>query len=1060
MTIPTVTYSSSSEEQTSPESASSEPDSHESWTPDKHDNNPYIQFQFPSGTEVIGFQIKGKNDEWVTKFTASYSIDGIIWVPIDQIFEGNSNGHSEIIIYLKPSIPIDAAFIRLYPIDWHNHISVQAYLVQACLQVTTKTKIYTTTKERTTKVYTTPEAPTTTKVYTTTPCSTPMKNPEISYSSGDVPETDKPWSPSSDDNSPFIEVKIPPGSTFVGVITKGNPEQPQWVSNYEISYTTDGIRWVVIDKIFEGNHDSITEQTNYVVPSIPDLVAIRIIPVEWIDNEVKHTDESYEKISIIVTVLLGCKVPSTTIQVSTTETPTTPTPTPKVKTTTSIQTTTPCSTPMEYPEISYSSGDVPEKGKPWSPSSDDNSPFIEVKIPPGSTFVGVITEGNPEQPQWVSKYNISYTTDGVHWVVIDKVFEGNHDSTTEHTNYVVPLIPDAVAIRIIPVEWIDHGVTYTNESYEKISIIVTVLLDCKASSTTIIVPTTTETPTPPTPTPKVTTTSIQTTTPCSIPMENPEISYSSGDVPGPGKPWSPSSDDNSPFIEVKIPPGSTFVGVITEGNPDQPQWVSKYEISYTTDGVHWVVIDKVFEGNHDSITEQTNYVVPSIPNVVAIRIIPVEWIDNGVKHTDESYEKISIIVTVLLDCKASSTTIIVPTTTETPTPPTPTPKVTTTSIQTTTPCSIPMENPEISYSSGDVPGPGKPWSPSSDDNSPFIEVKIPPGSTFVGVITEGNPDQPQWVSKYEISYTTDGVHWVVIDKVFEGNHDSITEQTNYVVPSIPNVVAIRIIPVEWIDNGVKHTDESYEKISIIVTVLLDCKASSTTIIVPTTTETPTPPTPTPKVTTTSIQTTTPCSIPMENPEISYSSGDVPGPGKPWSPSSDDNSPFIEVKIPPGSTFVGVITEGNPDQPQWVSKYEISYTTDGVHWVVIDKVFEGNHDSITEQTNYVVPSIPNVVAIRIIPVEWIDNGVKHTDESYEKISIIVTVLLDCKASSTTIIVPTTTETPTPPTPTPKVTTTSIQTTTPCSIPMENPEISYSSGDVPGPGKPWSPSSDDK
>ncbi|XP_078460298.1 EGF-like repeat and discoidin I-like domain-containing protein 3 [Lampetra planeri] len=335
-------------------------------------------------------------------------------------------------------------------------------------------------------------------------------------------------------------------------------------------------------------------------------------------------------------------------------------------------------------------------------------------------------------------------------------------------------------------------------------------------------------------------------------MENPEISYSSGDVPGPGKPWSPSSDDNSPFIEVKIPPGSTFVGVITEGNPDQPQWVSKYEISYTTDGVHWVVIDKVFEGNHDSITEQTNYVVPSIPNVVAIRIIPVEWIDNGVKHTDESYEKISIIVTVLLDCKASSTT------TETPTTPTPTPTVTTTSIQTTTPCSIPMENPEISYSSGDVPGPGKPWSPSSDDNSPFIEVKIPPGSTFVGVITEGNPDQPQWVSKYEISYTTDGVHWVVIDKVFEGNHDSITEQTNYVVPSIPNVVAIRIIPVEWIDNGVKHTDESYEKISIIVTVLLDCKASSTT------TETTTP-------TTTSIQTTTPCYYIMPIPKIKYSS---------------------------------------------------------------------------------------------------------------------------------------------------------------------------------------------
>ncbi|XP_075924099.1 uncharacterized protein LOC142925116 [Petromyzon marinus] len=569
---------------------------------------------------------------------------------------------------------------------------------------------------------------------------------------------------------------------------------------------------------------------------------------------------------------------------------------------------------MENPEFSYSSGDVPEKGKPWSPISDDNSPYIEVKIPPGSTFVGIITEGNPEQPQWVSKYEISYTTDGVHWVVIDKVFEGNHDSTTEQTNYVVPSIPDIVAIRIIPVEWIDNGVKHTDESYDKISIIVTVLLDCKASSTTIQV-STTETSTPPTPTPTVTTTSIQTTTPCSTPMENPEFSYSSGDVPEKGKPWSPSSDDNSPYIEVKIPPGSTFVGIITEGNPEQPQWVSKYEISYTTDGVHWVVIDKVFEGNHDSTTEQTNYVVPSIPDIVAIRIIPVEWIDNGVKHTDESYDKISIIVTVLLDCKASSTTIQV-STTETSTPPTPTPTVTTTSIQTTTPCSTPMENPEFSYSSGDVPEKGKPWSPSSDDNSPYIEVKIPPGSTFVGIITEGNPEQPQWVSKYEISYTTDGVHWVVIDKVFEGNHDSTTEQTNYVVPSIPDIVAIRIIPVEWIDNGVKHTDESYEKISIIVTVLLDCKASSCYYIMPI-----------PKITYSSSS--------DEQTSAESASSEVDS-HESWTPNKHDSNPYIQFQFPPGNEVIGIQIKGKEEKEEWVTKFTISYSVDGIVWIPLNE----------------------------------------------------------------------------------------------------------------------------
>ncbi|CAM9687148.1 unnamed protein product [Lampetra planeri] len=359
MPIPKIKYSSSSDEQTSANSASSEVDSHESWTPNKHDSNPYLQFEFPPGNTVIGIQIKGKEEknEWVTKFTISYSVDGIVWIPLNKIFDGNSKEHSETIIFFDQSIPSNAAYVRVYPIEYHEHISLLAQLLQDCQHKTTTTETPTTPTP-------TPTV-TTTSIQTTTPCSIPMENPEISYSSGDVPGPGKPWSPSSDDNSPFIEVKIPPGSTFVGVITEGNPDQPQWVSKYEISYTTDGVHWVVIDKVFEGNHDSITEQTNYVVPSIPNVVAIRIIPVEWIDNGVKHTDESYEKISIIVTVLLDCKASSTT-----TETPTTPTPTPTV-TTTSIQTTTPCSIPMENPEISYSSGDVPGPGKPWSPSSDD-----------------------------------------------------------------------------------------------------------------------------------------------------------------------------------------------------------------------------------------------------------------------------------------------------------------------------------------------------------------------------------------------------------------------------------------------------------------------------------------------------------------------------------------------------------------------------------------------------------------------------------------------------------------------------------------------------------------
>ncbi|XP_075924085.1 uncharacterized protein LOC116943709 [Petromyzon marinus] len=772
MTIPKVTYSSSSDEQISPESASSEPDSHESWTPDKDDNNPYIQFQFPSGTEVIGIQVKGRNDEWVTKFTASYSVDGIIWVPIDQIFEGNSDGHSEIIIYFKPSLPIDAAYVRLYPIDWHNHISVQANLVQACLPTTsappsTPPESTTTPKETTTQIHvthkthtppstsvpfststppkstTSPAETTTPKTQSTTPCYYIMTNPKVTYSSSSdeqispesassEPDSHESWTPDKDDNNPYIQFQFPSGTEVIGIQVKGRNDE--WVTKFTASYSVDGIIWVPIDQIFEGNSDGDSEIIIYFKPSLPiDAAYVRLYPIDWHNHisvqanlvqaclpttsappsTLPESTTTPKETTTQIHVTHKTHTPPSTSTAVSTSVPLVPT-TPPPSTTTSYQITTPCSYAMENPKIEVSSRSEDEGSgssqeyydAPWTPDKNDQSPYIQFEIPPGSEVVGIKTQGHPEDEEWVTKYIISYSHDGVTWVPLNKVFEGNNDNIAVHINYLVPSIPNSKYIRIIPIEW-----------QNEISLIAEVLLGCKAEASTTapvsiskltgsttpeksittkvyttpegttktkVHTTTKERTTKVYTTPEApTTTQVYTTTPCSTPMKNPEISYSSGDVPEKGKPWSPSSDDNSPYIEVKIPPGSTFVGVKTEGNPEQPQWVSKYEISYTTDGVHWVVIDKVFEGNHDSTTEQTNYVVPSIPDVVAIRIIPVEWIDNGVKHTDESYEKISIIVTVLLDCKASSTTIQV-STTETSTPPTPTPKVTTTSIQTTT----------------------------------------------------------------------------------------------------------------------------------------------------------------------------------------------------------------------------------------------------------------------------------------------------------------------------------------------------------------------------------------
>ncbi|XP_078460294.1 mucin-5AC-like [Lampetra planeri] len=706
MTIPTVTYSSSSEEQTSPESASSEPDSHESWTPDKHDNNPYIQFQFPSGTEVIGIQIKGKNDEWVTKFTASYSVDGIVWVPIDQIFEGNSDGHSEVIIYFKPSIPIDAAYVRLYPIDWHNHISVQANLLQACLPSTsappstppestttpeeTTTKIHvthkthtspstsvsvststppestTTPEETTTKIHvthkthtspstsvpvststppestTTPAETTTPKTQTTTPCYYIMTIPTVTYSSSSEeqtspesassePDSHESWTPDKYDNNPYIQFQFPSGTEVIGFQIKGKNDE--WVTKFTASYSIDGIIWVPIDQIFEGNSNGHSEIIIYLKPSIPiDAAFIRLYPIDW-HNHIsvqaylvqaclpstsappstppKSTTTPKETTTKIHVTHKTHTPPSTSTAVSTSS-PRVPT-TPPRSTTKSYQITTPCSYAMENPKIEVSSRSEDEGSgsseeyydAPWTPDKNDQSPYIQFEIPPGSEVVGIKTQGHPEDEEWVTKYIISYSHDGVTWVTLDKVFEGNHNNIAVHINYLVPSISNSKYIRIIPVEW-------KNE----ISLIAEVLLGCTDQAST--------------------------TAPVSI-----------------SKRTGSTTPEKSITTKVHTTPeGTTKTKVHTT-----PEVTTKTKV-HTTPEV--TTKTKIYTTTKERTTKV--YTTPEAPTTTKVY--------------------------------TTTPTTIQVSTTETPTTPTPTPKVkTTTSIQTTTPCYYIMPIPKITYSS-------------------------------------------------------------------------------------------------------------------------------------------------------------------------------------------------------------------------------------------------------------------------------------------------------------------------------------------------------------------------
>ncbi|XP_061433317.1 lactadherin-like [Lethenteron reissneri] len=487
MPIPKIKYSSSSDEQTSANSASSEVDSHESWTPNKHDSNPYLQFEFTPGNTVIGIQIKGKEEknEWVTKFTISYSVDGIVWIPLNKIFDGNSEEHKETIIFFDQSIPSNAAYVRVYPVEYHGHISLFAQLLQDCLNKTT------------TEAPTTPTpTPTVKTTTTTTPCYYIMPIPKIKYSSSSDEQTSansassevdshESWTPNKHDSNPYLQFEFTPGNTVIGIQIKGKEEKNEWVTKFTISYSVDGIVWIPLNKIFDGNSEEHKETIIFFDQSIPsDAAYVRVYPVEY-----------HGHISLLAQLLQDC------LNKTTTEAPTTPTPTPTVKTTT---TTTPCYYIMPIPKIKYSSSSDEQTSansassevdshESWTPNKHDSNPYLQFEFTPGNTVIGIQIKGKEEKNEWVTKFTISYSVDGIVWIPLNKIFDGNSEEHKETIIFFDQSIPsDAAYVRVYPVEYHGH-----------ISLLAQLLQDCLNKTTT-------EAPTTPTPTPTVKTTTTTT----------------------------------------------------------------------------------------------------------------------------------------------------------------------------------------------------------------------------------------------------------------------------------------------------------------------------------------------------------------------------------------------------------------------------------------------------------------------------------------------------------------------------------------------------------------------
>ncbi|WAR14241.1 HMCT-like protein [Mya arenaria] len=653
------------------------------------------------------------------------------------------------------------------------------------------------------------------------------------------------WAPVSTSGKQWLQVDLLEPRYVSGILTQGIPDKDMWSVQYVVSFSNDGYTFTAYSEkngglpmLFNANNDR-----NSIVKMMfnRNIVGryVRVTPIEggWAGIGLRFN-------------LIGCFNISTTAPPMTTQTVVPPTlsfalpniTTPIIVPPTQILPV--CTIPMgignryiiranqisassslDIEPISFGSSGIK---LPWTPVPTDLHPYVQVDFLEPKTLSGVLIQGSPYKSEWVTSYQVYTSLDGNTWTPysdivnakIPTTFKGNKDNTGEVTNLFNRNIYGRF-IRIYPISFhtaatLMFEILGCNPS-EAVNMTTTVSPSGVSTLTPTVSPPAgsknTPTITPPsqtgTPTtlgfgqtvPITTPTYVAPPTVCLTPMgleytrtvfdrqitSSSKMNELTGATQGrihSNSSWIPSLNDSSPWIQVNFEKPKLLSGILTQGENGGQRWVTKYTVDFSMDGKTFYPYTLllgdpkpvVFSGNNDS-----NSLVRQLfnRNVTAqyIRIHPKEW------HGNAAAIRFNII-----GCNPDS-------------PQTPT---------VTTPiCTVPMgvantlivKDQQLSASSSNDMFSGAErsrfdaqkdgsfyggWVAGENNIKQYIQVDFLAPYYVGGIKTEGRSDKDQWVTKYEIYYSTDGKHYSALPKsymdsspmVFTGNKDSGTPVAN------------------------------------------------------------------------------------------------------------------------------------------------------------------------------------------------------------------------------------------------------------------------------------------
>nr|XP_058960031.1 uncharacterized protein LOC131786985 isoform X5 [Pocillopora verrucosa] len=719
-----------------------------SWSARTNDVNQWIRVKLPGYTRITRFATQGRNafNQWVKQYKLEYSEDGVTFhyyhepgQSAAKIFHGNTDSNTIVTHELLP--PIQALYIRLRPTAWFNHISMrmEIYGCPTCAkslgmengaildaQITASSEFdgnHAATQGR------------------------------LNFLA--VPGKAGSWSSRTNDVNQWIQVKLPRYTKITRFATQGRNAFNQWVTQYKLEYSEDGVTFHYyhepgqsVAKIFHGNTDSNTIVTHDLLPPIQALY-IRLRPTAWF-NHISMRMEIY-----------GCPA---------------------------------CAKPLGMEsgaildaQITASSefnGNhaakqgrlnflaVPGKAGSWSARTNDASQWIQVKLPGYTKITQFATQGRNAFNQWVTKYKIEYSEDGVTFHYYHepgqsaaKLFHGNTDSNTIVTHELLPPI-QALYIRLRPTAWFNH-ISMRMEIYgcpacaKSLGMESGAILDAQITASSEF--------------------------DGNHAATQGRLNFLA--VPGKAGSWSARTNDASQWIQVKLPGYTKITQFATQGRNAFNQWVKKYKIEYSEDGVTFHYYHeagqsaaKIFRGNTDSNTIVTHELLPPI-QALYIRLRPTAWF-NHISMRMEIYgcpacaKPLGMESGAILDAQITASSEF---------------------------------NGNHAAKQGRlnflaVPGKAGSWSARTNDVNQWIQVKLPGYTKITQFATQGRNAFNQWVTKYKLEYSEDGVtfHYYhepgqSVPKIFHGNTDSNTIVTHELLPPI-QVLYIRLRPTAWFNH--------------------------------------------------------------------------------------------------------------------------------------------------------------------------------------------------------------------------------------------------------------------